>query len=72
MWGLNRYNRPSWSTGTFVGLACVVAAAAGLMQFMEGKKIKKVEGVPVEVAVAVADVEAGMEEKRRAKGKAVV
>ena len=69
MWGLNRYNRPSWSTGTFVALACIVAAAAGLMQFMEGKKIKKVEGVPVEVAVVLADAEAGVEKKSGAKGK---
>ena len=46
MWGLNRYNRPSWSTGTFVALACIVAALAGLMVFKEGKRVKAVEGVP--------------------------
>ena len=47
MWGYNRYARPSWSTGLFVALACIVAAMGGLMAFMEGKRVKKVEGVPV-------------------------
>ena len=47
MWGYDRYTRPSWSTGLFVALACIVAALGGLMGFMEGKRVKKVEGVPV-------------------------
>ncbi|KAJ4209641.1 hypothetical protein NW759_013288 [Fusarium solani] len=47
MWGMNRYNRPSWATGLFVGLACVVAAVGGIMMFIEGKKVKGIEGVPV-------------------------
>lgn len=47
MWGMNRYNRPSWATGLFVGLACVVAAIGGLIMFLEGKKVKSMEGVPV-------------------------
>lgn len=59
MWGLTRYvkftsisnadpfrfTRPSWATGLFVGLACVVAGVAGIEMFIEGKKVKKVEGV---------------------------
>ena len=57
MWGLNRYDRPSWSTGLFVALASIVAAMAGIMQFQEGKKIKKVEGVPVDEAEKSVDVE---------------
>ena len=57
MWGLNRYDRPSWSTGLFVALACIVAAMGGLMQFLEGKKIKKVEGIPLETEQALEDVE---------------
>jgi len=69
MWGLNRFNRPSWSTGLFVALACIVAAIAGIMQFTEGKKIKAVEGVPVEVAGVVADVEGGLENKKMKKNK---
>lgn len=47
MWGLNRYNRPSWSTGLFVALACIVAAAGGFVSFLEGKKVKSIEGVPL-------------------------
>jgi hypothetical protein len=47
MWGLNRYNRPPWATGLFVALACIVAACGGIMIFMEGKKVKGVEGIPV-------------------------
>lgn len=47
MWGMNRYDRPSWSTGLFVALACIVAALGGLMMFIEGKKVKGIEGVPL-------------------------
>lgn len=47
MWGLNRYDRPSWSTGLFVALACIVAAVGGIMTFIEGKHVKAIEGVPV-------------------------
>jgi hypothetical protein len=47
MWGLNRYDRPSWSTGLFVALACIVVACGGIMSFVEGKKVKSIEGVPV-------------------------
>ncbi|KAK1769198.1 hypothetical protein QBC33DRAFT_576991 [Phialemonium atrogriseum] len=47
MWGMNRYKRPSWSTGLFVALACIVAAMGGIMMFVEGKKVKSIEGVPL-------------------------
>jgi hypothetical protein len=47
MWGYNRYNRPSWSVGLLISLACIVASAAGWVIFKEGKRVKKVEGVPV-------------------------
>ncbi|KAM0275844.1 hypothetical protein ACHAQH_007354 [Verticillium albo-atrum] len=47
MWGMNRYNRPSWAVGLFVALACGAAATGGLMMFHEGKKVKRIEGVPV-------------------------
>lgn len=47
MWGLNRYNRPSWSTGLFVAMACIVAAMGGIMAFIEGKHVKAIEGVPI-------------------------
>ncbi|KAL8719217.1 MAG: hypothetical protein Q9225_003744 [Loekoesia sp. 1 TL-2023] len=68
MWGLDRYDRPSWSTGTFVALACIVAGLGGLMVFMEGKRVKAVEGIPVREAEALKDIEKGVEEKKRGKG----
>lgn len=47
MWGMNRYDRPSWSTGFLVGIACVIAIVGGLVMFFEGKKVKSIEGVPL-------------------------
>ncbi|KAI8958984.1 hypothetical protein F5Y11DRAFT_19516 [Daldinia sp. FL1419] len=47
MWALNRYDRPSWSTGLFVCLACIVSAIAGIMMGVEGKHVKAIEGVPL-------------------------
>ncbi|KAG6040143.1 hypothetical protein E4U19_000057 [Claviceps sp. Clav32 group G5] len=47
MWGMNRYDRPSWSTGLFVALGCIVAGLGGYIMFVEGKAVKGVEGVPV-------------------------
>ncbi|KFY09558.1 hypothetical protein V492_05448 [Pseudogymnoascus sp. VKM F-4246] len=47
MWKFNRYERPSWSTGLFVAMACIVAGIGGIMGFVEGKKVKSIEGVPV-------------------------
>lgn len=45
MWHMNRYERPPWSTGLFVALACGVAGVGGWVSFKEGKKVKRVEGV---------------------------
>lgn len=47
MWGMNRYDRPSWSTGLFVALGCISAGIGGIMMFIEGKKVKGIEGVPL-------------------------
>ncbi|KID91920.1 alpha-L-rhamnosidase C [Metarhizium guizhouense ARSEF 977] len=47
MWGMNRYNRPGWATGLLIALGCVVAGAGGLIMFLEGKVVKRIEGVPV-------------------------
>ena len=71
MWGFNRYKRPSWSTGTFVALACIVAGLGGLMSFQEGKRVKKFEGIPVKEEEMLADVERGVVggEKRQKKSK---
>ncbi|KAI4236111.1 MAG: hypothetical protein L6R40_006236 [Gallowayella cf. fulva] len=69
MWGWNRYDRPSWSTGTFVALACIVAGLGGLMVFQEGKRVKAVEGIPVPEVKALEDIETALEEKKKRKGK---
>jgi hypothetical protein len=68
----NRYQRPSWSTGLFVALACTVAALGGLMMFTEGKKVKKIEGVPTPVAHRVDDSEALVFEKKHKSEKKIV
>ena len=46
MWGMDRYDRPSWSTGLFVALACIIAGVGGIVSFVDGRKVKRVEGVP--------------------------
>lgn len=59
MWGYNRFKRPSWATGTFIALACIVAGAGGIMTFFEAKKVKAVEGIPVEDEGEKQDAELG-------------
>lgn len=43
MWGMNRYNRPPWTTGLFVALACIVAGLAGGQIWWETRKVKALE-----------------------------
>ena len=69
MWGLNRYNRPSWSTGLFIALASIIAGLGGLMCFLEGKKIKAIEGIPVQEEEKLRDIEEGQKEKEAKKQK---
>ncbi|KAL2271562.1 hypothetical protein VTJ83DRAFT_933 [Remersonia thermophila] len=47
MWGMNRHNRPSWATGFLVAIACIIAMVGGLVTFLEGRRVKSVEGVPL-------------------------
>lgn len=37
------------------------------MAFNEGKAVKKVEGIPVEEELVLADVERGVDEKKKSK-----
>jgi Protein of unknown function (DUF2985) len=60
MWGLNRFTRPGWVTGFLVTIASAVAIVAGIVVFRQGKKVKKVEGVPVEEEEVEEDVERGI------------
>ncbi|KAG0128049.1 hypothetical protein HOY82DRAFT_541592 [Tuber indicum] len=66
MWGMNRYNRPSWSTGLFVALACIVAGMAGGQVWWETKQVKAVEG---ERIVEKVEIEGGRKEKVKDKGR---
>ncbi|KAH6849807.1 hypothetical protein B0I37DRAFT_97343 [Chaetomium sp. MPI-CAGE-AT-0009] len=47
MWGMNRYDRPSWATGFLVAVACLIAMAGGYVIFVEGQKVNSIEGVPL-------------------------
>jgi hypothetical protein len=51
MWGMSRFDRPSWSTGLFIALSCIVSGVGGIMSFVEAKKIKKIEGVRPTAAI---------------------
>ena len=66
MWGLNRFNRPGATTGIFITVACIVAIIAGVVTFIEGKKVKAVEGIPVHEY----DVFESIEERQEALEKA--
>lgn len=61
MWGLDRFDRPDWVTGFLISIACLVAIAAGIIVFIEGKKVKKVEGIPVQEEQVAEDAEKGQE-----------
>jgi len=66
MWGMNRYNRPSWSTGLFVALAFIVAGMAGGQVWWETKQVKKIEGARI---VEKVEIEGGKKEKVKDKGR---
>ena len=51
MWGMNRYDRPSWATGLFIALGSIIAGLGGLVSFREGKRVKRVEGERASEAV---------------------
>jgi Protein of unknown function (DUF2985) len=55
MGGYNRINRPTWSTGTFIGLGCGVSLLAGVMMWWEGRKVKRIEGPIVVFDAAVVE-----------------
>jgi len=68
-----RFNRPSWTTGMFIGLAFGCVGAAGWVTFSEGKRVKKVEGVlpnPQKLAAQrqQKDLEMGLGEKKEPVG----
>lgn len=44
MWGYNRFDRPSYSSGLFLALALASAAVSSLMALFEGQRVKRIEG----------------------------
>ncbi|KAH8425281.1 DUF2985 domain-containing protein [Aspergillus melleus] len=60
MWGMNRHVRPPWTTGLFIGLACVVAMAAGGMIMWEGNRVDKIEGKPISAEEVAARRKLGL------------
>lgn len=51
MWAYSRFTRPSWATGLFIALACIVAGVGGIVTYIEGRRVKRVEGVRASAAV---------------------
>jgi hypothetical protein len=49
MWGMNRFTRPSWTTGLFVAAACICAGLGGWITYKEEQRRKKKQQSPVEV-----------------------
>ncbi|XXH01733.1 hypothetical protein Hte_008094 [Hypoxylon texense] len=49
LWAYNRLDRPTWATGTFIGLGCGVAALAGIISWWEGRKVKRIEGPELKI-----------------------
>ncbi|CAI4219477.1 unnamed protein product [Parascedosporium putredinis] len=45
MWGMNRHVRPAWAVGFFIGVALVLGIISGIFIFLEGKRVKSIEGV---------------------------
>jgi len=69
MWGFNRFNRPSATTGIFITCGCLVAIYAGITAFIEGKKVKAVEGIPVHEYDVFETIEEQMEKKEKEHAK---
>lgn len=69
MWGMTRFNRPSWATALFIVLGFLTGIAAGLVVFKEGKKVKAAEGIPVKDYDVVENVEEFQERRVREEKK---
>ncbi|EEH20726.1 hypothetical protein PABG_02957 [Paracoccidioides brasiliensis Pb03] len=68
MWGFNRFTRPGWAVGFLVAAGSVTGMVAGGITFWEGKRVKMVEGVPVEM-VEDEDEESGAAGERGRGGE---
>ncbi|EXJ77377.1 hypothetical protein A1O3_09603 [Capronia epimyces CBS 606.96] len=63
MWHYNRFNRPSWGTGVFITFGCLSGIVAGVCVFVEGSRVKSIEGIPVQEYDVVESVEDYQERK---------
>jgi hypothetical protein len=71
MWHYNRIDRPPWSTGMFVALACGIAGVGGIVSYVEGRRVKKVEGVlpnAAQLAAMGADQDTDLESEQTSSG----
>ncbi|KAF8318517.1 hypothetical protein DL93DRAFT_2076005 [Clavulina sp. PMI_390] len=55
MWGLNRYTRPAWTTGTLIPCAFLCGIAAGVFIARGGSKTKKTAEVEARLRKALAE-----------------
>ncbi|RMZ80221.1 hypothetical protein DV736_g6668, partial [Chaetothyriales sp. CBS 134916] len=69
MWGFNRHNRPSWGVGLFITLGCLSGIFAGIMVFIEGSRVKKVEGIPIQEYDVLESIEDYHERKAKEDAK---
>lgn len=69
MWGYNRFNRPSWAVGLFITLGCLTGIFAGVLVFVEGSKVKKAEGIPIQEYDVLESIEDFQERKAKDDAK---
>jgi len=57
MWGLNRFQRPPWSTGLLIPATFLCGIAAGVLIWRGGEKTKRVAEVREKLRAALAQTE---------------
>jgi len=55
MWGLNRFQRPAWSTGTLIPASFLCGITAGVLIWRGGENSKRVEKVRSRLRAALAE-----------------
>lgn len=71
MWGYNRFTRASWAVGLFITLGCLTGIAAGVCVFIEGKKVKRAEGIPIHEYDVLESTEEFQDRKQKEDEKIV-
>ncbi|KAK4046679.1 hypothetical protein OIV83_005882 [Microbotryomycetes sp. JL201] len=66
MWGLNRFNRPAWTTGCLIPLAFGCMIAASVMIWQAGERTKRKAEVTRKVWLMLKKDEEELEAKRKA------